>query len=97
MEYFIAKEASQELDEILDYFIVRNINAGERFIQKFNNKWQNITQFANIGRSYAKFDLSLRGCLKSIGRIEFATGLFHSIFTAVFRNLFQKNKNLNAI
>lgn len=29
MEYFIAKEASQDLDEILDYFLVRNINAGE--------------------------------------------------------------------
>jgi hypothetical protein len=29
MEYFIAKEASQDLDEILDYFLVRNVNAGE--------------------------------------------------------------------
>ena len=61
MEYFIAKEASQDLDEILDYFLVRNINAGERFIQRFNNKCQNIAQFPNIGRSYAKFDPSLRG------------------------------------
>ncbi|WP_375473384.1 type II toxin-antitoxin system RelE/ParE family toxin [uncultured Nostoc sp.] len=61
MEYFIAKEASQDLDEILDYFLVRNINAGERFIQGFNKKCQNITQFPNIGRSYANFDPSLRG------------------------------------
>ncbi|MDZ7956478.1 MAG: hypothetical protein RMY34_00970 [Aulosira sp. DedQUE10] len=38
MEYFIAKEASQDLDEILDYFLVRNINAGERFIREFNKK-----------------------------------------------------------
>ncbi|MEH2298266.1 type II toxin-antitoxin system RelE/ParE family toxin [Nostoc sp.] len=61
MEYFIAKEASQDLDEILDYFLVRNINAGERFIQGFNKKCQNIAQFPNIGRSYTKFDPSLRG------------------------------------
>ncbi len=61
MEYFIAKEASLDLDEILDYFLVRNINAGERFIREFNKKCQNIAQFPNIGRSYAKFDPSLRG------------------------------------
>ncbi|MBN3885526.1 MULTISPECIES: type II toxin-antitoxin system RelE/ParE family toxin [unclassified Nostoc] len=61
MEYFIAKEASQDLDEILDYFLVRNINAGEIFIQEFNKKCQNIAQFPNIGRSYSKFDASLRG------------------------------------
>lgn len=61
MEYFIAKEASQDLDEILDYFLVRNINAGVRFIQGFNKKCQNIAQFPNIGRSYANFDPSLRG------------------------------------
>ncbi len=61
MKYFIAKEASLDLDEILDYFLVRNINAGERFIQEFNKKCQNIAQFPNIGRSYAKLDPSLRG------------------------------------
>ncbi len=61
MEYFIAKEASQDLDEILDYFLVRNVNAGERFVREFNKKCQNIAQFPNIGRSYAKFDPSMRG------------------------------------
>lgn len=61
MEYFIAKEASFDLDEILDYFLVRNINAGERFIREFNKKCQNIAQFPSIGRSYAKFDTRLRG------------------------------------
>jgi toxin ParE1/3/4 len=61
MEYFIAKEASQDLDEILDYFLVRNANAGERFIREFNKKCQNIAQFPNIGRSYAKFTPRLRG------------------------------------
>jgi toxin ParE1/3/4 len=63
MKYFIAQEASQDLDEILDYFLVRNVNAGERFIRKFNKKCQNIAQFPNIGRSYAQFDPRLRGIL----------------------------------
>ncbi|MBH8564094.1 type II toxin-antitoxin system RelE/ParE family toxin [Nostoc sp. CENA67] len=61
MEYFIAKEASEDLDEILDYFLGRNINAGERFIREFNKKCQNIAQFPNIGRSSAQFDPKLRG------------------------------------
>ncbi|NEU76203.1 type II toxin-antitoxin system RelE/ParE family toxin [Hassallia byssoidea VB512170] len=61
MKYFIAKEASQDLDEILDYFLVRNVNAGERFIREFNKKSQNIAQFPNIGRSYAKLDPKTRG------------------------------------
>jgi toxin ParE1/3/4 len=61
MEYSIAKEASQDLDEILDYFLVSNVNAGEKFIREFNKKCQNIAQFPNIGRSYAKFDPRLRG------------------------------------
>ncbi|WP_414545562.1 type II toxin-antitoxin system RelE/ParE family toxin [Nostoc sp. CCY0012] len=61
MEYLISKEASQDLDEILDYFLVRNINAGERFIREFNKKCQNIAQFPNLGRSYIKFDPRLRG------------------------------------
>ncbi|MEJ1929154.1 type II toxin-antitoxin system RelE/ParE family toxin [Nostoc sp. NIES-2111] len=61
MEYYIAREASQDLDEILDYFLVHNVNAGERFIREFNKTCQNIAQFPNIGRSYTKFDPKLRG------------------------------------
>ncbi|WP_017652760.1 type II toxin-antitoxin system RelE/ParE family toxin [Fortiea contorta] len=61
MQYVIALEASQDLDEILDYFLQRNIDAGERFIREFNKKCQNIAKFPNIGRSYAKFDPALRG------------------------------------
>ncbi|MBD0261419.1 MAG: type II toxin-antitoxin system RelE/ParE family toxin [Tolypothrix sp. Co-bin9] len=61
MQYVIAVEASQDLDEILDYFLQRNIDAGERFIQEFNKKCQNIAKFPNIGRSYANIDPILRG------------------------------------
>ncbi|BAY07569.1 type II toxin-antitoxin system RelE/ParE family toxin [Calothrix sp. NIES-2098] len=61
MEYVIAVEASQDLDEILEYFLQRNIDAGEKFIREFNKKCQNIVKFPNIGRSYAKFEPTLRG------------------------------------
>ncbi|KYC39711.1 plasmid stabilization protein [Scytonema hofmannii PCC 7110] len=61
MEYFIAKEASQDLDDILDYFLVHNIDAGERLIREFNKKCQNVAKFPNIGRSYANLAPRLRG------------------------------------
>ncbi|WP_225225965.1 type II toxin-antitoxin system RelE/ParE family toxin [Komarekiella delphini-convector] len=61
MQYVISVEASQDLDNILDYFLQRNIDAGEKFIQEFNKKCQNLTKFPNIGRSYANIDPTLRG------------------------------------
>lgn len=32
-QYFISHEASQDLDEILDYFLSHNVEAGERFVK----------------------------------------------------------------
>jgi toxin ParE1/3/4 len=61
MQYVIAEEAIQDLNDILDYFLSRNIDAGERFTQEFNKKCQYLTQFPNIGRSYANIDSTLRG------------------------------------
>ena len=61
MQYVLAQEATQDLDDILDYFLSRNIDAGERFIQEFNKKCKYLTQFPNIGRSYANLDPTLRG------------------------------------
>jgi toxin ParE1/3/4 len=61
MQYVLAQEATQDLDEILDYFLSRNIDAGERFIREFNKKCKYLTQFPNIGRSYANLDPKLRG------------------------------------
>jgi toxin ParE1/3/4 len=60
-QYAIAKEASQDLDEILDYFLMLNIEAGERFVQSFNRKCQNLVQFPNIGRIYDDIAPGLRG------------------------------------
>ncbi|NDJ21112.1 type II toxin-antitoxin system RelE/ParE family toxin [Nostoc sp. B(2019)] len=61
MQYEISVEASQDLDNILDYFLQRNIDAGEKFIREFNKKCQNLTKFPNIGRSYTNIDPTLRG------------------------------------
>ncbi|MUG96654.1 type II toxin-antitoxin system RelE/ParE family toxin [Scytonema sp. UIC 10036] len=61
MQYSISLEASRDLDDILDYFLTRDIEAGERFLREFNKKCQYLTRFPNIGRSYSNFDPTLRG------------------------------------
>lgn len=59
--YIISPTASRDLEEIIDYFAERDIDAGERFIGEFNNKCRNLVQFPNLGRSYADLATSLRG------------------------------------
>ncbi|MBC7969393.1 MAG: type II toxin-antitoxin system RelE/ParE family toxin [Verrucomicrobia bacterium] len=59
--YIIAPAASRDLNEIVDYFISRDVEAGERFIAEFNKKCRNLVNFPNIGRSYAEIEPSLRG------------------------------------
>jgi toxin ParE1/3/4 len=61
MEYILSVEASQDIENILDYFLQRNIDAGERFVKDFNNKCLNIVKFPKIGRSYSHIDSALRG------------------------------------
>ena len=56
--YIISPKASQDLNEIIDYFVSRNIEAGERFIEAFNHKCQNLVNFPNMGRSYAQIEPS---------------------------------------
>lgn len=45
--------ASRDLNEISDYFLIRNLEAGEKLFREFNNKCQNLAVFPNMGRSYA--------------------------------------------
>lgn len=59
--YIISPAASRDLDEIADYFVGRNIEAGERLIQEFNQKCKKLVKFPNMGRSYAEIEPSLRG------------------------------------
>jgi toxin ParE1/3/4 len=57
----ITLKASQDLNAISDYFVSRNIEAGERLLQEFNQKCLKLLQFPKMGRSYAAIRPSLRG------------------------------------
>ncbi|NER52188.1 MAG: type II toxin-antitoxin system RelE/ParE family toxin [Symploca sp. SIO1A3] len=59
--YIISPAASQDLDEIFDYFVSRSVEAGERFVNGFEQKCKNLVNFPNMGRSYAEVEPSLRG------------------------------------
>lgn len=59
--YLINILASQDLNEIADYFAENNLEAGERFFQAFNRKCQQLVAFPNIGKSYAEIRPDLRG------------------------------------
>jgi toxin ParE1/3/4 len=59
--YSIAPSASQDLQNIADYFVSRNVEAGERLFQEFDRKCRNLVQFPHIGRSYEYLLPSLRG------------------------------------
>ncbi|MCY7276531.1 MAG: type II toxin-antitoxin system RelE/ParE family toxin [Phormidesmis sp. CAN_BIN44] len=68
--YIIAPEASHDLDEIGDYFLARNVEAGDRWFQAFNQRCQQIVSFPEMGRGYPHIrsdlrGLFLRGCLRS--------------------------------
>jgi toxin ParE1/3/4 len=59
--YIIAPSASRDLSEIADYFLIRNLEAGEKLFREFNKKCQNLANFPSMGRSYAHIKASLRG------------------------------------
>jgi toxin ParE1/3/4 len=60
-QYRISPSASQDLNEISNYFFERSITAGERFFQEFSRKCQHLTQFPYLGRSYSHLLTDLRG------------------------------------
>jgi toxin ParE1/3/4 len=59
--YIIADEAIQDLDAISDYFLARNLDAGEQFLQAFNAKCLQLVSFPKIGRPYSHLLPGLRG------------------------------------
>ena len=59
--FIIAPSASRDLDEIADYFLTRNVEAGEKLFQDFNKKCQNLAKFPQIGRNYNHISAGLRG------------------------------------
>jgi toxin ParE1/3/4 len=61
MRCSIAPSAIRDLDDISDYFLERNINAGEQFLQEFTKKCRNLASFPAMGRSYSHIRVDLRG------------------------------------
>ena len=59
--YLINILASQDLNEIADYFAEQNLEAGERFFQEFNRRCEQLIAFPNSGKSYAAIREGLRG------------------------------------
>jgi toxin ParE1/3/4 len=59
--YVINVLASQDLNDIADYFFENSVEAGERFFQSFNRKCQQLVAFPNSGKSYESIRPGLRG------------------------------------
>ncbi len=59
--YIISPSATRDLNQIADYFLVRNLEAGEKLFKEFNRKCQNLANFPEMGRSYSYIKPSLRG------------------------------------
>ncbi len=57
----ITQRATQDLDAISDYFLDRNIDAGERLFRQFNQKCIKLAKFPNLGKRYAQIRPWLRG------------------------------------
>lgn len=59
--YIINVLASQDLNDIADYFAENSLEAGDRFFRAFNQKCQQLVAFPNSGKSYATIRPDLRG------------------------------------
>ncbi|MDX2241473.1 MAG: type II toxin-antitoxin system RelE/ParE family toxin [Leptolyngbyaceae cyanobacterium bins.302] len=59
----ITLPASQDLDEISDHFLAQSVDAGDRFVEAFNQKCTQLARYPYIGKSYAYLRPGLRGLL----------------------------------
>lgn len=57
----ISPRASRDLNDISDYFMERNISAGERLLKEFNQKSEKLVSFPNMGKQYSRIRDGLRG------------------------------------
>jgi toxin ParE1/3/4 len=59
--YVINILASQDLNQIADYFAETNIEAGEQFFSDFNRKCKQLVAFPNSSKRYEEIRPDLRG------------------------------------
>lgn len=57
----ITTTACRDLEEISEYFLESSVDAGDRFVQTFNQKCQHLARFPYIGKFYARLRPGLRG------------------------------------
>lgn len=57
----ITVPASHDLEAISEYFLEKSVEAGERFVQQFNQKCQYLARFPHIGKPYFQLRSGLRG------------------------------------
>ncbi|NES25405.1 MAG: type II toxin-antitoxin system RelE/ParE family toxin [Symploca sp. SIO3E6] len=57
----ITLPASQDLNAISDYFLEQSIDAGERFVETFNQKCKYLVRYPYMGKSYTHLKPGLRG------------------------------------
>ncbi|MGK7921978.1 MAG: type II toxin-antitoxin system RelE/ParE family toxin [Trichodesmium sp.] len=50
----ISPQASQDLDEIFDYFANHNVGTGERFLIAFETNCEKLLQFPNMGIKFSR-------------------------------------------
>ncbi len=60
-QYIISLPTSRDLREIINYFSVENIEAGERLLREFNQKCKSLVSFPKMGRQYEDLIPGLRG------------------------------------
>lgn len=59
--YSFSDAAVQDLDNICDYIAQTNPNAASKLFDAIRQKCKLVAGFPNIGKSYAKLSLNLRG------------------------------------
>lgn len=59
--YVINILASQDLNQIADYFAETNLEAGEQFFSEFNRKCKQLVAFPHSGKSYSEIYPGLKG------------------------------------
>lgn len=57
----ISPSASQDLNQIAEYFLSRNIEAGEKLFKAFNTKCRNLINFPKMGKPYDYLRDGVRG------------------------------------
>lgn len=63
MKFILSPSAIRDLDQIAQYFMEVNVDAGEQLFKALNQQFVRLTQFPNIGKRYPHLHPEIRGLL----------------------------------